>query len=442
MASIAWDGKDGDCARIVFREAGRQKSLRLGRCTRRTAQNALIGFERVLESRRTGSTTHPDGVRWLESIDDQVHARVARLGYAEPRRGAEAVTLGALLDRFEATASVKASTRAAYKQTLDSLRAVLGSETAVHSITAQDADRWRKEIAEPRHVRDARGIERTQCLAPATVAKRVHVARSVFRRAVRWALVATSPFEHLRAGKQSNPARSYYITRETIRAVIAECPDAEWRAIVGLARLAGLRCPSEVRALRWGDVNWERSSLVVRSDKTDSVRVVPIDSELLPLLQDLFDEAEPGAEALAPRFRRRNASGNLRTTFEKFIARAGLKPWPRLFHNLRASCATEWVSQYPNHEVARWLGHSPMIAAQHYLQPRDEYFEMATGRKRSPEAAAKPATIPATHTLTSDATRNYAERVSPGECASLVVGGFACDRVESVGMGGEGFEPP
>ena len=65
---------------------------------------------------------------------------------------------------------------------------------------------------------------------------------------------------------------------------------------------------------------------------------------------------------------------NLRTTFTKIITRAGFKPWPRLFQNLRASCATDWVERYPNHVVARWLGHSPLIAATHYLQAREQHF--------------------------------------------------------------------
>ena len=37
------------------------------------AQAALAGFERVLEAHRLGTTLHPDGVRWLESIDDRLH---------------------------------------------------------------------------------------------------------------------------------------------------------------------------------------------------------------------------------------------------------------------------------------------------------------------------------------------------------------------------------
>ena len=50
---------------------------------------------------------------------------------------------------------------------------------------------------------------------------------------------------------------------------------------------------------------------------------------------------------------------------------------PRLFQNLRASCAIDWVERYPNHVVAKWLGHSPMIAATHYLQAPERHFEDA-----------------------------------------------------------------
>jgi len=65
---------------------------------------------------------------------------------------------------------------------------------------------------------------------------------------------------------------------------------------------------------------------------------------------------------------------NLRTRFKKIVHRAGLQPLPRLFHNLRASCATDFAQRLPNHEAARYLGHSPLIAASHYLQPSDHNF--------------------------------------------------------------------
>lgn len=434
MASIGREGDNGERKRILFRDAkGKQKPLRLGKCSEKAAASALAGFERVLEAHRLGTTIHPDGVRWLESIDDRLHARVAKLGLCEPRKGAAVVTLGELLDRFDAAASVKPSTRAAYRQTTNSLREHLGDGTALASIDAAAADRWRKAIAD-------------SGLAPATVAKRVHVARAIFKRAVRWGLIPTSPFADLRAGSQANPDRSVYIPRDTIAAVMEACPDDQWRAIVALSRYAGLRCPSEVVGLRWGDVNWERGRLTVRSPKTaghegHAARVVPIAPELRPILLALFDQAEPGTQAVVPRLR--DPSMNLRTTFTKIIHRAGAKPWPRLFHNLRASCATDWVERFPAHVVAGWLGHSPMIAATHYLQTRDAHFDLAAGIEGAGEAAAKAATNPATHTRPSGSTGEQPTRPSasknPGKHGVLVAGGIACDAVENAGNGRGGI---
>jgi integrase len=425
MASIGYEGERGELKRITFRDAsGKQKTLRLGKCSERAAQNALAGFERVLEAHRLGSTIHADGVRWLEAIDDRIHARVVALGLAQPR-DTTVMTLGILLDRFDAAASVKPSTRAAYRQTTESLRKHLGGDAPLTELTPAHADGWRKAIAE-------------SGLAPATVAKRVHVARAIFKRAVRWGLIPSSPFADLRAGSQSNPERAYYVAPESIRAILAACPDDEWRAIVALSRYAGLRCPSEIVALRWGDVNWERLRLTVRSPKTaghegHAVRVVPIAPELRPILQSLFDRAEVGVEAVVPRLR--DPAMNLRTTFGKIIARAGVTPWPRLFHNLRASCACDWVERFPAHVVAGWLGHSPLIAARHYLQTRDAHFDLATGGK------GEPATNPATQAPQSDSTGDQAETQDPGIPADLVGAGVGCDPVESEGMGDTGLEP-
>jgi hypothetical protein len=40
---------------------------------------------------------------------------------------------------------------------------------------------------------------------------------------------------------------------------------------------------------------------------------------------------------------------NLRTQFERIVKHAGLKKWPRLFHNLRSSRQTELAETFPSH---------------------------------------------------------------------------------------------
>lgn len=68
---------------------------------------------------------------------------------------------------------------------------------------------------------------------------------------------------------------------------------------------------------------------------------------------------------------------NMRTTFEKLIRRAGLQAWPRMFHNLRAGCETDLMKHHPIHVVTAWIGNTPKIALEHYLQTLKADFEKA-----------------------------------------------------------------
>lgn len=451
MASIGTEGNRGELKRILFRDAnGRQKSLRLGKCSDRNANIALSAMEHLIEAAAHDSPLHHDAVRWLDKIDDRIHARVVALGLAKPRER-EIVTLGSLLDRVEAATVVKPGTLVTYRQAFDMLRDHFGSDTPLDSITPADADKWRKAIGEPFTFVDAQGKKATKRLAAATLAKRVKVAKAVFTKGVKWGMISSSPFADLRAGSQANPDRAFYVPLETVRVILDACPNAEWRAVVGLSRMAGLRCPSELVGLRWSDLNWERGALTVRSPKTagheaHAVRMVPIDPELRAILQDLFEQAEPGSDVMLPSHR--DPDENLRTAVYRILSRAGVKPWPRLLHNMRASCATDWVERFPAHSVASWLGHSPTIAATHYLQARDAHFNLAAGVEK---AAANPATHmhpPVTTGAHVDYSIGARFLAKPEKSGRLVAGGVACASVEkrkTPAKAGEvtpmGFEP-
>ena len=376
MASVARD--PNGTKRVLFTDGdGERRAVRLGKVSAKAAESFRLRVEALLSAKELNQSPDAELSAWLRDLPERMHTRLVRVGLVEPREGETVVTLGAMLDRFDAAAVVKAGTRTTYRQALAMMRKHLGEARDIRAITPADADSWRRTLAD-------------SGLAPATVAKRIKVAKAVFRLALRWGLVASNPYADLRAGSQSNPDRAFYVSQESIRAILAACPDDEWRAVIALSRYAGLRCPSEIITLRWADVNWERRRLTVRSPKTagyegHAVRVVPIAAELLPILQDIFDRAEPGEEAVLPRLR--DPRLNLRTQFGRIIAKAGEKPWPRLFHNMRASCATDWVERFPSHAVASWLGHSPLIAAQHYLQVRDAHFDLAAGVRPAPMAS-------------------------------------------------------
>ena len=176
------------------------------------------------------------------------------------------------------------------------------------------------------------------------------------------------------------------MTPEMAQGVLDACPDADWRLAFGLCRWGGLRCPSEVLRLRWADIDWEGGRITVRASKTEhaadqGIRQVPLFPELYPLLLDAFEQAEPGEVHCIARYR--DPKTNLRTHLTRIIRQAGMKPWPKLFQNLRSTRETELLHSHPVHIVTAWMGHVPAVAMKHYAQVRDTDYDRAAV-KRNP----------------------------------------------------------
>ena len=104
-------------------------------------------------------------------------------------------------------------------------------------------------------------------------------------------------------------------------------------------------------------------------------RVVPLFPELRPYLKEVWDQAEPGTQYVITRYRDTNS--NLRTQLMRIIGRASLKPWPKLFQNLRSTRQTELEETFPSHIVCAWIGNSQRVAEKHYLQVTDEHYAKA-----------------------------------------------------------------
>ncbi len=376
MASIYQEANGS--RRIGFTNLeGERKSIRLGMMNAKTADTFCKRVEELLGNQAANHSNDAELSTWLRDLPEIMYGRLAATGLVPPREALKVLTLGELIERFEESSIVKPGTLTTYRQAFTSLTEYFKAGTLIDSITASHAEQWRKWLA--------RTSKEEPGLAPATQAKRLKVARALFACAVRWELLTRSPFAQLRAGSQANPERSFYVPVAAIEAVLNECPSDEWRAIIALSRFAGLRCPSEVGLLRWADIHWDKGTMTVRSPKTaghegHAVRFVPMQPALREILERLFEAATEGEEFVIPKMR--DPTVNLRNSFERMLTRANVKAWPRLFHNMRASCATDWAEKLPAHVVAKWLGHSPMIAAAHYLQTRDDHVASVTGMHR------------------------------------------------------------
>jgi len=353
--------------KIQFTDSGGQRqSIRLGIATMKQAEGVKTKVETILGDLICGRPHDDDISRWLGSLNVILRKRMEKVGLVEGV-GNRDFKLGELLNEYFASLMVKPGTVATYEQARQSLIGYFGKDRLLRTIGTLDAEKWRQQA-------------KASGLAEPTIAKRVKVARQAFKKGMKWKMVSENPFAEVRVGSMKNKSRQYFITPEEAKAVLAACPNAEWRLIFALGRYGGLRCPSEHLALKWADVDWENGRLRVPSSKTEHTvggdcRIIPLFPEIRSYLLDAFEQAEPGTQYVITSHRQPNT--NLRTQLQRIIQRAGLKAWPRLFHNLRSTRQTELAQTFPIHVVCQWLGNSEAVAQDHYLQVTEAHFAKA-----------------------------------------------------------------
>ena len=124
---------------------------------------------------------------------------------------------------------------------------------------------------------------------------------------------------------------------------------------------------------------------------------------------------------------------------ERIIKWARVKPWPKLFHNLRSTRQTELTEKFPSHVVCAWLGNSRAVVQDHYLQVTDAHFAQAVTdpANRPAQAAQNPAQSAAVTTgngQDSLQARNENRPDLPGDTSS-------CRYLHNMPVTPTGFEP-
>jgi len=401
MASIIDDGNGRK--RVSWIIDGKRKQIRLGEISKKDAETIRGKIAAIVKANAFGVAIDSDLIAWLDGISETLHKRMAAVGLIPSRKQESAgpMTLAAFLDAYiKQRGDMKESTAITYGNVRRNLVEHFGGRKILADIHDGDADGFRlyllthlKKSRKKRSKGEQADKSPGKKLATNTVNKRCQIAKKIFKAAVRQRLIRSNPFADMRvATVKANRERDHFITAQDAATLIEECPDTQWRLIIALSRFGGLRCPSEHLALRWADINWERGRIVVHSPKTEhraggELRIIPIFPELVEPLREAQELYGDKSEFVISRYR--DAGQNLRTQFLKIIKRAGLKPWPRLFHNLRASRQTELMQSFPIHVVCEWLGNSKLIAQEHYLRVNEGDFEKATNQTRSLKSGAK-----------------------------------------------------
>lgn len=205
----------------------------------------------------------------------------------------------------------------------------------------------------------------------------VRNAKVIFQRAVDLDLLNANPFDRENGTPPQVTKEWADITNDQMLRLLSACPNIGWVHLFSLCRWAGLRRGEALR-VRWGDIDWSTHILTVRADATTTKarrRTVPLVPDLFAMLEAGFRSACDGSDGPTDGV----SQNNLVREANAIIARAGLPPYEKPFHTLRKCCETAWAAEHPILDVAAWLGHSPTVAAKHYVRTTPETIAKVTG---------------------------------------------------------------
>lgn len=376
MASIVNDPNGRRRILFVAPDESR-KTVRLGKTDRKSAESICRHIEALLGAKMGGQPIPRDTAVWLSGIGATLRDRLAAVGLVEGN--SIAPSLGRWCKDYIAgrtDLAPRSTARLEFAARL--LVEHFGADRRLDSVTAGDAEVYSRWLGQTR--------------ASNTVRRQVGWAKQFFGAAVKHELLTRNPFVGLAANTRPDRTRDHFVTREETVKITGACPDVEWRLIVALCRFAGLRCPTEVLALRWGDILWDEERMTVPNVKTGKVtgetfRTMPLFPEVRVYLEEAFALAAEGSEYIITRYRDCNA--NLRTQLARIARRAGVPMWEKPFVNMRASAATELAQSYPAYVVTKWMGHTQAVAEAHYWQVTEEHFQKAAQNPAQQSAAAR-----------------------------------------------------
>jgi hypothetical protein len=354
----------GDLWKIDFiATSGHRKAIYLGKVT----ENQALAFKSKVEAldgaQRMGHPPDNDAMRWVMKLDAKLHAKLVKVGLLQSR---ESTQLIPFLDRYIAgRTGLDPKTVKKYEDARDKVvewPEVFQPTTDIRTITQEQADRWVVKLKQS-------GI------ADASVRGFCRDLKIMFSAAVDRDLIPKSPFRHLASASIASKL-NHYVSLSIALDFLDRCKSLEWRVLFALTRLEGMRHPSDTTGsvespLTFNCVDWNQSEITFWSPKLDKWRTTPAS----PLVMAILREArELAADDSAPILQ--VVENNRDREFKRQLKLLDIKPWPKLFQSLRASCEIQWLMEgHPEFAVTQWLGHSVTVSRKHYANvvPREDY---------------------------------------------------------------------
>jgi integrase len=299
---------------------------------------------------------------WIESASPIIRTKLAKVGLLTIPTNHTCEELWTTF--FNQKTQIKPTTRKGYEDAEKKFFEFFNKKTKITTLTKEQMEQWKTTM------------EQKIGLAEASIAGILTKTRAVLNWAINVKWLSANPLHGVKRGSFVNRANDRFITLEEYDQLLSLSQDQEWRTAITLARIGGLRCPSEIGALRWEDIDWDNNRFYVTSSKTEhhenqAGRIPPLFKRLreeLTAYQQLTNKTKGYVFQRTP-----NA---LRTYLVNMLKKSDLKI-ARPFDNMRASRSTEIYSKFGEFYESKWIGHSKKIACKHYLLLRDEDYTRA-----------------------------------------------------------------
>lgn len=363
MATLEQKGKGH---RIKFSIDGERESLFLGAKYSKTTANELKKtIETLIACRDNHQQPDKRVMAYLETAVPEIKAKLEKVGLIKQEK---VRTLGDFIAGYvKERTDWKARTFAAFSTSRKRIQDFFGKNTPIEKISVDDAVEFRLELQ--------------RRYSEATVSKIIKHCRQVFNLARRRKLIADSPFETVRGGNERNPARYHFVTMDEYRQLLEGCTNAKQRLIIALARIGGLRCPSELCGLRWSEIDWQKKWFWVHAPKTEhhkgkDKRLVLLFPELEERFREFFDTLPEGCgDLIFPEESDIPPVVSLKKSLGSWISkvakRSGMELWEKPFQNCRSSRDTELRRRHPQHLVNGWIGQTEAVEGTGNVQPQD-----------------------------------------------------------------------
>jgi integrase len=336
-------------------------------------QKTVERFKEIVETLvyyRKNGTHVPDKAvtNWLSAAPTELQEKLAKAGLINVTKSKTCKELWETCLKHK-QGTVKESTMKAYRHCQGVFFEAYSPNELVEKVTADRLLDWKAALLNQ--------------FAPASVAGLLKIAKTVFGWAVDHDWLTKNPVKKIPIGSFINRDKDRTITMDEYAKLLNACPNQEWRTIIALARIGGLRCASELQQFRWSDVHWTENRFLVRSPKTERheghrERMVPLFPELRSeLVQHYSLDETKGNEFVIQSWQ--DTCWNLHTAFQAIAKRAGLEKIVRPFDNMRMTRSNEVERRFGAKKESLWIGHSEKVMLQHYHVLEDKDFAEAAG---------------------------------------------------------------